>query len=483
MDTLRATVPQDDSSRRRSGRSERKVYGQRKSLGGHDEPKSFNLVVCGATNYLDGYIFSDFMGYCMALKEHGIGGDFYSCFPIERHFIYLKNDHKPSSDVIKFGKYGDDGSKSLYTYSRHAFMSRQYWWTQVGVHELLSKVEEWIKDKEQKARPGDTVNLFFESHGTSKGELQLGDRRLHCYVLRDWISGFKHGVQINAISGACYSGKFLDVIKSSNQKDRYFAAAASSDQKALSATRSVSNRIRNSRFSQAFVQSLAKVSLPGRARRQITWRLMDHEGYMRNQLMRNLTPTGKVVEPQFYATAPLDGMTLVEELIFRDKIDVLYDPRVSARRRRIEWPTVDPNVRSSLLQDSMSPSSSVSVRAIDLVSEELAKCDTRGDVKDDLGIFDELYTNNPDWRAMIRALYWRGRRQSATWDVFEILCSRGFINPRCLTLPVDILEPTPTTGILAFLLSCFSFIENDENLALDGKLPLQSTVWNRDIDW
>jgi hypothetical protein len=83
----------------------------------------------------------------------------------------------------------------------------------------------------------------------------------------------------------------------------------------------------------------------------------------------------------------------------------------------------------------------VSARAIKVTSEELAKCDTEGDVKDDLGIFifDELYTNKPDWRAMIRVLYWRGRRQSVTWDVFEILCSRGFINPRCLTLPIDLL--------------------------------------------
>lgn len=49
----------------------------------------------------------------------------------------------------------------------------------------------------------------------------------------------------------------------------------------------VSNGIRNSRFSQAFVQSLAKVSLQGRARRQITWRLMDADVPSHSRTGRN----------------------------------------------------------------------------------------------------------------------------------------------------------------------------------------------------
>jgi hypothetical protein len=52
--------------------------------------------------------------------------------------------------------------------------------------------------------------------------------------------------------------------------------------------------------------------------------------------MRNLTPGGTAVEPKFYSSEPINGMTAVEEMIFRDKIDVCYDPRYAARRRRIE---------------------------------------------------------------------------------------------------------------------------------------------------
>lgn len=42
----------------------------------------------------------------------------------------------------------------------------------------------------------------------------------------------------------------------------------------------------------------------------------------------------------FYTSEPVDSMNTVEDLIFRDEADIIvYDPRVSSRRRRIEWPT------------------------------------------------------------------------------------------------------------------------------------------------
>lgn len=51
------------------------------------EKTSYNLVVCGATDpQKEGWMFSDFMGYCMTLKKYGIAGDLYSCFPIEETF-------------------------------------------------------------------------------------------------------------------------------------------------------------------------------------------------------------------------------------------------------------------------------------------------------------------------------------------------------------------------------------------------------------
>ena len=53
----------------------------------------------------DGFIFSDFLAFSMALKQKGIGGDFWSCFPLDEHFDYLGSLNPPIMD-IKFGKFG-----------------------------------------------------------------------------------------------------------------------------------------------------------------------------------------------------------------------------------------------------------------------------------------------------------------------------------------------------------------------------------------
>lgn len=52
--------------------------------------------------------------------------------------------------------------------------------------------------------------------------------------------------------------------------------------------------------------------------------------------------------------------------------------------------------------------------------------------------------------------------------------SQGF--DKLIALPVDFLRSTETTASLKFLLSRFNFMDNDESLSLDGKLPLQGTV-------
>ncbi|KAN0081995.1 hypothetical protein V8E54_003293 [Elaphomyces granulatus] len=464
-----------------SCRDSTKAEGQRRALGSPQRSvyggQSFNLVVCGAINPKDGFIFSDFMGFCMALREHNVGGDFYSCFPIEKHFIWLRNEKSPPIDVIKFGKMGNK-SKALYTYSRHAYLNREYWWEQIGRHELLEKVEKWIVDKVQWAEPGDVVNIILEGHGAKSGEYCIGDRRLHPYVFRDWVAKFRPGVQVNAISGACYSGAFVDAVQSSEQKDRYITYEMS-----WSVTRSVSNRIRNSRFSQAFVQSLAKLNLPGISRRKAIWHLQDHESFVR-AAMRNVTPGSPSSNPQFYVSESLSGMTAVEELIFRDKISIVYDPRISSRRRRIEWPTVDSVVRDILTQpDDDPPPPEVSVEAKSVIEFELCKCDTRQGFIPDLCIFDEVYTKTPNWRNILRTLYWRARRQSAVWDVFELLVDRGFLHPVCLTIPVDLHKSTHASACIFRLLGCFSFISKDEDLALLDGLPLQTSAWDLDIKW
>lgn len=101
---------------------------------------------------------------------------------------------------------------------------------------------------------------------------------------------------------------------------------------------------------------------------------------------------------------------------------------------------MDPNVRDHLVQGDSTQPSDVSLAAKALIDEEISKCDTRCGLIPDLGIYDEIYLRAPHWRQILRALYWRARRRSATWDVFELLLNRGFLHPQCLTVPVDILQ-------------------------------------------
>jgi hypothetical protein len=39
-------------------------------------------------------------------------------------------------------------------------------------------------------------------------------------------------------------------------------------------------------------------------------------------------------------------------MVFRDKIDVLYNPYVTARRRRIEWPIMNPEMLNKVVAEA-----------------------------------------------------------------------------------------------------------------------------------
>ena len=303
------------------------------------------------------------------------------------------------------------------------------------------------------------------------------------YVFRDLLAGFKDGVSVNAISGACYSGLFVDAIRETAQRDRYISAASPRNQTALSITRSVSNRIRNSRFSQAFVQSLAQMALPGQTRRNLKWDLADHETWMKEQLTRNITPNGTPTEPQSFISEPIDPLVALEDLIFRDKIDICYDPRVSARRRRIEWPVLDDTTLTSLHSSIAADQGIVKEETKTLIGSEVKKCDAKTDWRPDLIIFDEIYLKNPNWQLILRNLYWRGRRQSAVWDTFFLLLNQGFFHPSCLSLPVQLKSSSDASSKVFRLLLCFEYPSTDGQLIWADKIPLQSTEWNVDLHW
>ena len=93
------------------------------------------------------------------------------------------------------------------------------------------------------------------------------------------------------------------------------------------------------------MQSFARIQLPGISGQPIIT-LENHETFMAQQMARNLTP-GYTLDPYTsHHSAPVTLSMAIKEMVLRDKIDVAYNPRITARRRQIEWPSLDAMMRS-----------------------------------------------------------------------------------------------------------------------------------------
>lgn len=137
------------------------------------------------------------------------------------------------------------------------------WYQEYNQDELIGKVVSWIHEKAATTNPGDTVNILFHAHGRSDGAVMLGSHALTTTEFTGSLRLFRAGVQVNAVGSHCYSGAFVESIRTDSQSDRYIVAACGPQEKHWSVARSASNGVRNCRFSQPLVQSLARVALPG----------------------------------------------------------------------------------------------------------------------------------------------------------------------------------------------------------------------------
>jgi len=106
------------------------------------------------------------------------------------------------------------------------------------------------------------------------------------------------------------------------------------------AIRFPSERIRKSRYSQAFVQSFARTTLPNQPDQASTnMTINKHHAFMTQQIARIIAP-GHIPDPDQYSTTPsITWEDLVLNVILNNMINVVYDPAVAHRRRCLEWPT------------------------------------------------------------------------------------------------------------------------------------------------
>lgn len=181
-----------------------------------------------------------------------------------------------------------------------------------------------------------------------------------------------------------------------------------------------------------------------------------------------------------------------EDLVMNNMIDIVYEPAVQHRRRRLEWPRRNEAVFQSLEQRTEhslpAPFKDFVTR---LISDEFSKCGGELEQRrEDHACMDELVAiprrNNRQQNqgALLHALYYRGRQQSAIWDLYCALVDKKFLDFDGLFVPIDLTTTTTAVMRAAWLLSCFDLPNTERRISgLDPPYELwcfgfaEPTMW------
>lgn len=425
-----------------------------------------NLVVCGAVDTqspIDVAIFSDFMGISMTLEHAAQGAEItaLSCFQLGEHFNFLETKAPPIT-TIKWGVLGPNQTP-LFTYSKTQWITRPHeWFEYVSPEDILKRVTAWIEGKAHSVAENDVVNIFFEAHGTMNGKICLGSKYFETSKVASLLSQFPTGCQVNAVGRHCYYGKFRNIIIADGKIPRHAIADCGPEEAVhFAATPSVSNRIRNSHSLLPFVQSLAQVSFPWLPRQaHLPVRMAELESTLREAIRRATPSLTRECQAETY-TSYLSpeiqaSVTLLEELVLRDHVDVVFLSQNVHRRRRSEWPTLDLQLMQQTRRAIPPSSGSLARRIQEHVHAAAADCDFDNALRDDGPILGRLEYPNTPYDEILRALYYRGRVQSAVWDLFLILCERGFLNLEAsLEQPINFYSTPESLCNVLNLLLCF----------------------------
>ncbi|KAL9105278.1 MAG: hypothetical protein Q9227_009517 [Pyrenula ochraceoflavens] len=390
----------------------------------------FNLVFCGVTdpnNEANGSIFANFMGITMTLKSvSGEIVDAYSCFDI---YPYLRR----CGSV----RWGYDGEERIHTYTRDQYETGTMFFEQIGPADLLDKVKTSIRALHSKTKAGDIVNVFFQARGTPEGEIRIGDNILERTEVATLLCGFEEGVQVNMVGSHCYTGQLADIFKVGGTSHRDTAATASTYERSAITRRAPSNRLRHSRFSHPLIQSPARIKLPHVEQIEsgpIT--AESHENFLVEALKLSFGIEQDPTSISLLSSEKDAALELLEDLVFRDMADVLYEPQTMHRRRRVEWPFINLTGLNRLIMNPLHPRSEVINQMRKLVLDAWRTCGCWPAMGDDL-IYQEMRKLQPDYLMLFKNLYWRGRQQSAMFDLWWMLYERRFLKLECLNYPFN----------------------------------------------
>lgn len=83
----------------------------------------------------------------------------------------------------------------------------------------------------------------------------------------------------------------------------------------------------------------------------------------------------------------------------------------------------------------------------------------------------------------MRNMYWRARRRSTIWDVFQLLVNEGLVDPKSLTVPIDLNSNSDSFSYVYAFLNEFSCVDRDDSLVRTLEITLQSYDYDIDIRW
>ena len=165
-----------------------------------------------------------------------------------------------------------------------------------------------------------------------------------------------------------------------------------------------------------------------------------------------------------YHSSPVTLQTIVKTMICRDFANVLRNPACTHRRRRIEWPSSDEALRLTFRRDPAPalPSTDIIAATKSMLDDEFAKCSYEqplyGDDPSTVYYFISPHKN--DFGPLLKLLYWRGRQQSAVFDIFQLLVNSDYVRPESLVKPMHVTEHSSGVGSLSWLLSCYQAVSD-----------------------
>lgn len=309
--------------------------------------------------------------------------------------------------------------------------------------------------------------------------MKAGDEYLHQEVFAQQIAHFRSGVQVNLVMDFCHSGVFKEAVKVSERRDCYIMTSCNEADRSWSHRQSVSGRHRNGRFTTALVHAFTQGGP-----KTPPFSIQNQESFIYNRLTRDITPGSIVSPPEFWSGDSIKPTDSVNDLFFRDMIKVSSHGRYAAGcNKRVEWPTTNQTIRCKLGNAAGLPPTKALAAVSKLVKDEIDLCDVDLGYPPDMEVYSQICSTAPDYRGLVRNLYWRARRQSTVWNVYLLLVERGLIDFNALVTPIDLLTVSQNTGTVAYILGCFSNVDHDVTLMAKDKIALQGTDWSADIEW